>query len=381
MANNPNLHGVELNRAINRTYVGLAGQIQKALDPSFGQTSAVAPSWYAMAIYASRGAGRGMLSAEQALNLIGASKQPLQAVRRAFPDVPEADWERYSPGNDVPSEENSQATAFLLALHLGQQDRPQRINLDPRALAISAGRLAWLLIQPGVTLGGVVGTLLNMLEDGNRRIFHDIGVAGQRFLELRRDHPQISPEQMLGHFTDQPQLADQAYQDGLAWAHGTRPLPTDFGTLYSFPSQHLLAAAMGLYQKASQAGERGLRDRIIAHADNLMAYHEQATVAVPAFLPGQVLVGETDRARVMQILTPQVDVKTRHWSWEYSRFPMEDLDGSAWTPPCCERNWARFEDRWPPILDYFERCYQQPESLWPMPCPDPAQPVDAGDLD
>lgn len=375
IADDPNLHGVDLNRAINQTYLGLADDFQKIFDPRFDGESEVAPSWYAMAIYASRMAGKGMLAAQTALRIVEKFDQPRRGLEEAFPQIPSQDWD----GLELEPKRGGQlakATAFLTAFYLAQKERPDRVSLDPRVLTISAHRLAALLFHPEMDLTKFTRTVLNMLEDGNRRIFRDIGVAGQDFLKLRAENPQLSPEQVLSHFSDRPELAGQAYQDGLRWAGQESPLPSNFEELYSFDSHHLLAAGLGLYQRAAQESRPEVRDRLIAHAGNLLAYHEQATVAVPAFLPGQDLPGEANRAQVMQILTPQIDVQTRHWKWEYSRFPQEDLDGSRWTPPCTEHNWGLFEDRWPGIQNYFERCFQRPESLWPMPCYDPALPLD-----
>jgi len=377
VANNPDLHGADLNHEINKTYVKLSEQMQMALDPRFDENpSEVAPSWYAMAIYASRGAGRGMLAAENALKVVADQQRPMAAVRAAFPKVPAEDWERLGLDEEPRGGNLSQATAFLVAFFLGQQDGDQRLSLDPRVLSISANRLCAILDQPGVSLGTVANTILKMMEDGNRRIFQDIGVAAQHFLELRSDTPNRHPRQVIEHFSERPELSDRAYQDGLRWAAGQDPLPTNFGQHYTFETRHLLATGMALYQRASAEKEPQLRDRLIAHAGNLLAYHEQYTVAVPAFLPDQIKPGETDRQAVMQVLTPQVDVKTRNWRWDYSQFDQEDLDDSWWTPPCTERNWGIFADRWPPILNYFELCFQSPQSLWPMPNPNPAQGVD-----
>jgi hypothetical protein len=371
IANNPDLHGVELNRAINRTYVSLSRHLQKVLDPGFSGSSEVAPSWYAMAIYASRGAGKGMLAAQRALQLA----QNQQSLRAAFPSVPAEDWQKIQPLLDAKGPMADAAT-FLVAFGLGQQEGPNRITLDPRVLAISAGRLADIISRPETGLATFVHTLHTMLEDGNRRIFADIGVAGQRYLELRRDQGPLTPQQVLEAFSDQPEQATPAYQDGLRWARESEDLPTHFDQLYAQDTRALLAAGLALYERASSETDRRVRDRLIRHAGNLMAYHEQACVAVPAFLPPQVLPGETERAAVMEVLTPQIDVQTRDWTWSLHQMDLPDLDESFWTPPSTERNWAYFNHRWEPILDYFGRCADQPASLWPMPCPDPALPMD-----
>lgn len=370
VAQDPNLHGVELNRAINRTYVGLSSQLQRVLDPDFAEGSKVSPSWYAMAIYASRGAGKGMLAAEAALSVVEGQR----SLRDVFPAVPEEDWKRVSPLLEDSRGPAKDCAKFLVAFFLAQQEEATRLTLDPRVLAISAGRMVSIVTRPDTNIFTFTRTLKNMLEDGNRRIFQDIGVSCQHYLELRRDQPGISPEGVARHFSGDP-LAVSAYQDGLRFAASSEELPTDFAPLYGLNTAPLLASGFALYEKASTEKNPELRDRLIQHAGNLLAYHEQAAVAVPAFLPGQVLPGETERGDVMEVLTPQIDVKTRHWSWSMHSCDLPDLDGSFWTPPSTERNWAKFEDRWGPILDYFGRCAASPESLWPMPNPDPAQGV------
>ncbi len=357
MLENDSLRGAELNRAINGCYRDMAEEFRQFL----GDT----PSWYSMAIYASRGAGKGMLAARSALHVVDGQQRPFEALQCAFPAVSAQDWKPFS---EAASESGGlgQATSFLLAFFLAQQEGDQRLSLDPRVLSISAARLVSLLQQPGVDLKRVARTIELMLEDGNRRIFKDIGVAGERYLQLREDQPGLSPQAVCEHF--QGNL--QAYQEAVELASGSQPLPSRYP---DYASESLLGSGFALYQKAAQETDAQVRQRLCIQAGNMLAWHEQFCVAVPAFLPDQVWPGETDRAAVMQILTPQIDVKTRHWTWHYSQFEQADLDDSWWTPPCTERNWAQFEDRWPPILDYFGRCFQDPDTLWPMPNIDPAE--------
>ena len=356
----PSLHGAQLNHAINRCY--------RDMSEEFGQFLGQTPSWYSMAIYASRGAGKGMLAAARALQVVEGQQRPLQAVQKAFPGVPQSDWAPFLSVDEQGGNSLGQATSFLLAFFLAQQEGDQRLSLDPRVLTISASRLAKLLDQPGVNLACVARTIAATLEDGNRRIFQDIGVSGQRYLELRRDQPGLPPEGVLQHF----QGSTQAYEEALRRAEGQQEIPTEYS---QFSSQSLMGSGFALYQRSALEADPARRARLASQASNMLAWHEQFSVAVPAFFPAEILPGEADRAQVMEILTPQIDVKTHNWTWHYSQFEQPDLDDSWWTPPCSERNWARFEDRWPPILDYFARCHQDPSALWPMPNPDPGQPL------
>lgn len=360
----PPLHGVELNRSINRTYARLATELQDALGGT-----ASGPSWYAMAIYASRGAGAGMLAADRALAILRPGDEPRRSLQSAFPSVPPAEWEPLNALLDrAPL---ADAVAFLAAFWLAQEERPERLNFDPRVLAISAGRLARLLERPGASLEQFAHTVKSMLEDGNRRIFEDIGRGGERYLAMRPAEPRA----VVRAFAENQEQAGQVFQDGLRFAAGEDPLPTDFNLLYGLDSQACLAAGFGLYEQATREPDVRIRQRLVAHASNLLAYHEQVNVAVPAFLPPEPLPGEFCRPDVMEVLTPQIDVKTRHWTWKLAQSDLADLDGSFWTPPSTEHNWAFFEERWGPILDYFGRCQADPETLWPMPNPDPAKPV------
>jgi hypothetical protein len=360
------LQGAALNQSINRHYAALAEELQTALGgPESG------PSWYAMAIYASRGAGKGMLASQKALSLL---RSPA-ALPSAFPCVPPSEWERIAEQLQQRGPRGEAAT-FLAAYWLANQDEPERLCFDPRVLSISAGRLVDLLQRPGASLEKFAHTIHAMLEDGNRRIFEDIGKAGMAYAHMRRQNPALQPDDVLQAFSSQPQQARIPFADGVGWAHEEGPLPTDFSNVYAgMDSREHLAAGLALYQQACAEPDVRVRKRMVAHASNLLAYHEQVHVAVPAFLPGAVLPGEVDRADVMAILTPQIEVQTREWQWKLSDAALPDVDGSAWTPPATEHNWAQFEHRWQPILEYFARCQSEPLGLWPMPDPDPAAPV------
>lgn len=261
VAQNPDLHGVELNRAINRTYVGLAGQLQRVLDPEFAEGSKASPSWYAMAIYASRGAGKGMLAAEQALSVVEGQR----SLREIFPAVPEEDWQRVAPLLEDSRGPAKDCAKFLVAYFLAQQEGPTRLTLDPRVLAISAGRMVDIITRPDTSVATFTRTLKNMLEDGNRRIFQDIGVACQNYLELRRDQPGVTPEAVAQRFSQDP-LALSAYQDGLGFAASAQELPTDFAPLYGLNTAPLLASGFALYERAAGEKNPEMRDRLIQHA-------------------------------------------------------------------------------------------------------------------
>ncbi|MEW6277152.1 MAG: hypothetical protein AB1758_00915, partial [Candidatus Eremiobacterota bacterium] len=275
------------------------------------------------------------------------------------------------------------AASFLLAFVLGQEDDPNaRMSalLDPRVLSVCAHRLAGLLADtPGDLLERfttLARTVQNALEEGNRRIFTDIGVAGQDFLTARRAKGgALSADECCALSPDHTR-ARAVYDRSLAFVDAPGPVPQDIGAAYpGLDSTAMLGAGFALFEEAGRSrGER--RGRLIVLANNLLAHHEQFTIVQPAFTPPQK-EGEVDRESLFRILTPTVGVKTRSGNWRYSEFARQlpPRDHNPFTPRVTEYNWATFSDRWAGILDFFAAAYRHPEGCWPMPSPDPAEPL------
>ncbi|GMU57386.1 MAG: hypothetical protein AMXMBFR33_65320 [Candidatus Xenobia bacterium] len=369
----PSLRYVDLNRSINRSYAQFGRLMQEVVDPLFdGGSSQASPSWYGMAVYASRMAGRSMQAADQALSVVKqmeAGKSFACAVGSRAEGV---DLEGLGLWGTV-----KLCAAFLTALFLGQQEPGTRASawFDPRTITVAAHRLAGVIREdsgPVVDrLARVAQTLQNALEDGNRRIFADIGVAGQQFMEARRAKGAALTEGEVLAMAPEPEQARAVLEQSRQVIEQGGPLPTSTNTA------NMLWAAFALYEEAGKSPP-GRRDPAIQLANELMAYHEQFTVAVPAFEPPAPIPGELDRPALFSVVTPSVCVPTREGTWRYSRFASRELpprDSNPMTPRVTEYNWARFEDRWPGILDFFGERYHRPEQSWPMPPAEPSAPL------
>jgi hypothetical protein len=390
-----------LNQGITRCYTQMAPLFDRIASPP-GSDSATrsAPNWFAIASYASRGAGRGEIAAGQALRVLDApSMSPAAALREAWPDLPQDQAGALGAHiqRDFLGDEADLAT-WLVALGLGfARSAEGRFMLDhlalldPRILAISVKRLGALTAQaPGATLGerlaAVAQTMRNGLEDGNRRIVADIGVAGQRYLEWRRGRPSVTPEEVLRSFSlsapPDPAQASELFNDARRACEGNDPLPGDLETLYPpsrYDANQMMVAGFALYEQAGATADPRVRNRLIAFANNYLAYKEQHDAAQPAFTPGRILPGETPREPVWQLLTPLVDIEARYGTWSFHGYADAHLpprDHNPLTPRVTEYNWGTFRDRWFAILDAFDDTYAHPAAMWPQPNPDPARGID-----
>lgn len=363
IAANPKLRYVDLNREINRSYAVFGQLMQEVVDPGFEGASSASPTWFGMGVFASRTAGRSMQAAEVALDVI-------KGVRVS--DEVEA---RVSPlglwGNV------KLCARFLTAFFEAQQEPGTRGSawFDPRTVTVAAHRMARAIMAdsgpPVERIERVAQTLLNTLEDGNRRIFTDIGVAGQTFFEARRANGGPLTDEQLAAMAPEPEEARAVLARAREAVEGGQPMPKCANT------ENMLWAAFALYEEAGRS-PAGRRDPCIRMANDMMAYHEQFTVVVPAFKPETARPGESDRYLLFSAVTPSVAVNTRAGTWRYSRFASDHLparDHNPFTPRVTEYNWAEFGDRWPGIMDFFGRCYRDPERLWPMPPAEPSAPL------
>lgn len=368
----PSLRYVDLNRNINRSYAQFGRLMQEVVDPRFDGSSKASPSWYGMAVYASRMAGRSMQAADQALSVVKQMQAGKSFACAAGPRAEGVDLESLGLWGTV-----KLCAAFLTALFLGQQEPGTRASawFDPRTITVAAHRLAGVIQNdsgPVVErLARVAQTLQNALEDGNRRIFADIGVAGQQFMQARQAKGSALNDSEVLAMAPEPEQARGVLEQSRQVIEQGGPLPTSTNTA------NMLWAAFALYEEAGRS-PAGRRDPAIQLANELMAYHEQFSVAVPAFEPPAPIEGELDRPELFSVVTPSVCVPTREGTWRYSRFASRELpprDSNPLTPRVTEYNWARFEDRWPGILDFFGERYHRPEKSWPMPPSEPSAPI------
>jgi hypothetical protein len=393
----PSLRYVELNRQINRGYGVFGQRFQAILDPSFARTSAsdVYPSWFAFAAFASRAIGQAQLGAEVGLNTARYYKESGQhrtALAQVLPPalVPPA----VALVDTLLHEQARLAATFLIgfastASHLGAF---QGVNipamLELRTFRVSVERLLALLLgAPGANplehLGAVATTLRNMMEDGNRRIYGDIGGLGEKYLHLRKSWAgEITPDRVLNEFAPAislpPNRPTQIYQ--LALQHSSdNPLPIQFDRLFSTgDSREMIVAAFALYEQARLTSDPATRNRYIAFANNLVIYREQHDAVQPAFTPAQVLPGEVDRLKLLAIITPTIEVIVRGGGWRFWQYAETKLPARNPNPllaHATQYNWAVFEDRWAPVIDSFAPCYSNPQAMWPPPNPDPGQPI------
>ena len=390
------LRYVDLNRQINAGYGQFANAFQNIVDPNFAATgsSSLNPVWFGFAPYASREVGRGELAVKNALDAIktyeGTSSERL--LERAGVPAGVAGVAGKVLDTLFPDEPARLTAAFVVALagatqNPGSQDPGNlRALLDPRTLTITVGRMMALAAgAPGASftdkLESVANTMRNALEDGNRRIYSDIGGSGQDYLNYRAAHGgAVTPDQVLDGFSlsnpPQPAQARQVYN--FAMQHlNDRPQPTDFEQRFppsSFDSRNLVVAAFALYEKAGQTSDAAAKNQLIAFGNNLLAYREQHDAVQPAFTPGRVLPGEVDRPKLFRAITPTVALPLRSGTWTFDGYAPDHLparDLNPLTPRSTEYNWGEFSDRWTPILNAFEEGYSHRRDIWPMPDADP----------
>ena len=392
-AANMSLRYVDLNRRINADYGWFGGQFQSIIDPSFHDVgvSDVYPAWFAFAAFASRGIGKAELGAEiglDAARFYDASGDPRVALTNLLPST----HLEKAAGliGALAFEEARLAATFLVAFasacryHGALTGFNFSAMLDPRVFAVCVDRLLELLkVAPGSNpldrVASVSLTLRNAMEDGNRRIYSDIGGAAQDYCYFRGAN-KVTPEQVLSEFSiggvSRPEQAEAAYRFALQHL-GDSPLPIDFEEL--FPdlrgdARPLVVAAFALYEAAGRSEDLALKDCLVAFANNLVIYREQHEAVQPAFTPGSVLPGEVDRLKLLAIITPAIEVTLRLETWrfcEYAELHLPRRDNNPLASRVTEYNWGLFADRWAPVVDTYGPCYRNPRAMWPPPNPDP----------
>ncbi|WP_375769336.1 hypothetical protein NR798_00210 [Archangium gephyra] len=374
---------LEDNRRITEGYIQLAQAFQALLDPDFqaGGTSGVCPNWFAFAPHASQAAGKGMLSAGLARRILHVARggpvlSVLETLERVGltgtlrPLVEKLSLELVVRG--LPPG----AAAALGALTTGMNGEALA---DPRTFTTTASRFAALYWSaPGLLpldkAEAVVLTLERTLHGGNVAIFADIGGAANAYLEWRQVAGEVRPERVLAEFAlpgARLEEARLAYDYARAHLHDT-PRPHAFDALFpGLEGRSLVVAAFALYELARLTEGRTEREALIAVANNYLAWREQHDSVQGAFTPAEAYADEVSRPEVMRTMTPMLVVHfgTLKWTLADYAYAHEDRDGNALTSQPTEYGWATFWDRWPPILDSFEKGYREPMALWVMPEP------------
>jgi len=398
-AANMSLRYVDLNRQINADYGWFGGQFQSIIDPVF-RTAGVSdafPAWFAFAAFASRGIGKAELGADIALDaarFYRASGDHRTALANLLPP---AHAPRAAELIEALALEDARlAATFLIAFASAWQHHGAFTGfnfsamLDPRTLTVSVERLLELLrtapgSDPVERLGSVSLTLRNAMEDGNRRIYGDIGGAAQDYLYFRGAGG-VTPDQVLKQFAvggvaSPDRASDQAkaaYDFALGHLEDS-PMPTAFDQLFpdlSGDARPLVVAGFALYEEAGQTADLASKNRLVAFANNFVLYREQRDALQPAFTPGSVLPGEVDRLKLLAIITPAIEVTLRLETWrfyDYAERYLPARDFNPLTSRVAEYNWGLFEDRWAPVIDTFGPSYRNPGAMWPPPNPDPNQ--------
>jgi hypothetical protein len=360
------LRYVALNRRINHDYGSFGQLFQDIIDP----TLTAYPSWFAIAPFASRGAGRAQLGADIALAAARADRH----LHGFMED------ERLAA---------SFLTAFASAFRHEAAFRGIAVSslLDPRVFAVSQTRLVRLIAEaPGgdiiEKLGSIALTLRNLMTEGNRRIYADICGAGQDYFTWRRERGGApSPGEVLSDFRPSAKEAAHIAFDFALEHRNDSPLPCDFGPIFPAmrgDSSPLIVAAFALYELAGQTTEIEAKNRLVAIGNNYLAYREQFDAAQPAFTPGRILEGEVDRLKLLAILTPGIDLAMRSGIWRFWEFADLHLPRRSADPLlsiATQYNWGLFEDRMIPIIDSFRLCYSNPAAMFPPPNPDPNEPA------
>jgi hypothetical protein len=359
----------QLNLEINKAYIALAEQIQDIYDPE----RELHPSWYGFAPYASRQAGGTIKRAEQLTALLERGEQMPPANPEMEQDLALSDQQP----------DLLEVSRFLLHLY----GVKETVSLGAGAIAhlvIAANRLRSLLVgQKGSLtqrLARVARTVRDMLEDGNRRIVAEIGVAGQDYLNFRRGRVP-TPDQVLEEFhvdsaPPDPAQARAVYHRVSEIVRGHGPLVLDWGAEFPdpFPRGQFLVAAFACYEAARLESDPDMKNRWLDQAGILLAYREQHDTVQGAF-EDNGLKSEVSRRDVMKMSTPWVGVPTRALRWSFRRYANAQLppqDHNPFTPRASEYSWSDFPTRWAAINDFFAQVFQNPSTLWPMPGPDPA---------
>lgn len=362
----------KLNLEINKAYIALAEQVQDIYDPE----RELHPSWYGFAPYASRQAGGTIKRAEQLTALLERG-EPMPPASPAM----EQDLALAEQRPDV-----LEVSRFLLHLY----GVKETVALGAGAIAhlvIAANRLTSLMLgQTGSLtqrLARVARTVRDMLEDGNRRIVAEIGVAGQDYLTFRQGRTP-TPDQVLEQFhvdsaPPNPAQARAVFDRVSDIVRGGGPLLLDWGSEFPdpFPRGQFLVAAFACYEAARLESDPAMKNRWLDQAGILLAYREQHDTVHDAFNE-RGLPGEVSRRDVMRMSTPWVGVPTHDSAWSFRRFANRNLparDDNPFTPRASEYNWSDFSTRWLAINDFFNQVFQNPSTLWPMPSPDPADPL------
>jgi hypothetical protein len=381
---------IERNHAITAGYQKLGALVQDLVDPAFRRDhrSQLAPNWFAMGSYVSNAGGKNMVALDRARALLAAQADLASACAAlGLGSVGERAALALEPivGR---SELTRTLSRTLCALLLVVRRQVSTVaDVDARVLPRSLRRSADLLESVearGIAdkVDAVLRTAYNALADGNIAIYGDVALAGQDFFELRHasgafasDEPLFGALGALWSPRDTPRFVSDA-REVVAYCRARlgdigalRGLASRFAHIGSGRGLAFLGAGFALYEEG-RATELYRKNQLIAGANALLALREQRDVVQRAF-EGREPHG-VDRAEVFRLVTPFLTIPVGPACWHFSRWadafparrPREGLGLDRLDPQASRYNWAVFEDRWTPILDFFEHMYAKPELVW-----------------
>lgn len=399
---------VDRNIAFNAAYQSFGTAIQQTLGAD------TLPNWFAVGAHASPQVGRSMLVVDRVVDGLELLKRHPNHYRRSDVfDAMELEGAQRTIAHAVAgavevagaSKAGATALAILTTLLLTAKDSGswQGVLADPR-IAVTTGLRLWELARVDEGVGGVLGTAWDalkglfgrnedaqdskvlgrvallassyrsLLADANTAIFRDIGGSAEAFLRLRAANGGALTNKQVIADLHLPQSSARGAQRVYAWAKqqvNDPRTPSDFRGL-ARPGQgnDLVRAAFALYGDAGSAADPQEKARLVALANNLIAWREQAEVVDPR-LNGERR-GELDRAMLMHAVTPVVQLPIHDGAWTFFGYARRqpDRDGSPLTAQATEYNWAKFQDRWAPILDGFAYAYAHQDDVWRFPDPD-----------
>lgn len=375
---------VARNQVITGGYQQLGVLVQDVVDPGFASSgvSRVAPNWFAMGAYVSNMGGKNMVALSRARALLAA-----QPDANTLPpgDISEKVVELLWPA--LVRLELTRALGAMVVFVRRQGGGAGRI-CAPGVIPTLVARTTRLLDSAAAGgLGGKVDQIMltayNALSDGNLAIYRDIGSAAQDFFEVRHAWGPFDDDVSLLHALGgrwRPRAASTFLGDAMDVAAHCRAnlgqfevlrgLPERFSHLGATRGLALLGAGFVLYEQARRESSVVEKNRLIAAANALVALREQRDIVQGAF-EGRC-VNEIERSNVFELVTPFITIAVGPECWEFKNWAEESAAIGASAADCAAGlscaassfNWAVFEQRWAPILDFFERMYERPDLVW-----------------
>lgn len=382
---------IERNHVITAGYQELGALVQDMVDPAFRRegTSSVAPNWFAVGAYIANAVGKTMVVLSRARDLL-ASRADLAEVSAALGlgEVGARAAHLLRPlvaSTELTSSLSRSLFALLLVVrrHVSTAE-----DVNAGVLPRFAFRSVDLLLHAegrglAERIDAVLLTAYNVFADGNKAIYVDVAGAGQDFFELRQiSGPFASDEVMFQTLAPRwaprdPAVFAKDAREIVAYcrAHlgsleGLCGLTSHFRHLCDRRGSAFLAAAFALYEEAGRTPELWRKNQFAGAANALLALREQRDIVQRAF-EGRG-PGEVERAEVFRLLTPYLTITIGPSCWRFSQWaesaparrPRERFGLGRLEPAAARYNWSVFEERWPPILGFFEHVYRKPELVW-----------------